>query len=87
MDQRRQNLIREQSSVYEIQVRGVISQHWLAYMGDLQMEVEGESSWATTTLTGTMIDQAELHGLLQKLYSLGLTILKVELLKDRQKEK
>ena len=31
-----------------------------------------------TTLTGTLTDQAALHGLLQTLYSLGLPLLTVE---------
>ncbi len=33
---------------------------------------------AVTTLTGTLTDQAALHGLLQTLYSLGLPLLTVE---------
>jgi hypothetical protein len=68
----------EQPALYEIQVQGVISQGWLDYFEDLQTSVEGEDGWATTTLTGWATDQAALVGLLQKLYNLGLVLLKVE---------
>jgi hypothetical protein len=68
----------EQPAVYEIQVQGVISQGWLDYFDDLKTSVEGEDGWAITTLTGCAVDQAALQGLLQKLYNLGLVLLKVE---------
>jgi hypothetical protein len=44
----------------------------------MQTTVIGEDGWAITTLTGRIMDQAALQGLLQKLYSLGLVLLKVE---------
>lgn len=69
----------EQPAVYQVQVQGLLSQHWLAdYFGEMQIGVEGEDGWAITTLTGRLIDQAALYGLLQKLYTLGLVLLKVE---------
>jgi hypothetical protein len=68
-----------QPAFYRVQVQGLLSQNWLAdYFDDLSVAVEGEDGWAVTTLSGYMIDQAALYGLLQKLYTLGLVLLKVE---------
>jgi hypothetical protein len=68
----------DQPASYSIQVQGLISQHWLHYFDEMQIQVNGEDGWAITTLTGTIVDQAALQGLLQKLYTLGLVLLKVE---------
>lgn len=68
----------EQTAIYQIQVQGMISQGWLDYLDGLEITVDGKDGWAITTLTGSMIDQAALHGLLQKLYTLGLVLIKVE---------
>ncbi len=67
-----------QSGIYEIQVQGLISQYWRGHFDGLTITVGGEDGWAITTLTGLVPDQAALQGLLQKLYSLGLVLLKVE---------
>jgi hypothetical protein len=68
----------DQPAIYEIQVQGLISQHWLNYFDELQIQVAGEDGWAITTLTGSIVDQAALQGLLQKLYTLGLVLIKIE---------
>ena len=77
MEEHRKRISLEQQGVYEIQVQGLISRGWLDYFDELQKRVEGEDGWAITTLTGCMTDQAALQGVLQKLYSLGLVLLKV----------
>ncbi len=68
----------EQPGFYKVQVQGVISEHYLAYLEDLDVTVDEIDGRAITTLTGVILDQAELHGLLQKIYSLGLVLLTVE---------
>lgn len=68
----------DQPAVYSIRVQGQVSQHWMNYLDDMQVSVEGEDGWAITTLTGPVIDQAALHGLLQKLYTLGLVLICIE---------
>ena len=79
MTVRPQRQFLDQPAFYQIQVQGLLSQNWLAdYFDDMHVAVEGEDGWAVTTLTGYMIDQAALYGLLQKLYTLGLVLLKVE---------
>jgi hypothetical protein len=74
----------DKAAWYEIQVQGLVSEHWLSYFSDMQVSAVGEDGWAVTTLTGPVYDQAMLHGLLQKLYTLGLVLLSVER-KDERK--
>jgi hypothetical protein len=68
----------DSAACYEIQVQGMVSEHWLSYFEEMQVAVVGEDGWAITTLNGMVYDQAMLHGLLQKLYTLGLVLIRVE---------
>jgi hypothetical protein len=63
---------------YEIQVQGRIGERWAHWFDGMQVTTQGEAQNATTTLTGTVADQAALLGLLQKLYTLGLPLLLVQ---------
>jgi hypothetical protein len=68
----------EQSGIYEIQVQGLISQHWMQYFEGFFTTVTGEDGWAVTILTGQVVDQAALQGILQHLYTLGLVLLSIK---------
>jgi hypothetical protein len=72
----------DQPATYQIQVQGLIAEGWLNCFDTLQSSVEGQDGWAVTTLTGSVLDQAALLGLLQNLYSLGMVLLRVERLDD-----
>jgi len=63
---------------YEIQVQGRIGERWVPWFEDMTVSAEDEAQFATTTLTGTVPDQAALLGLLQRLYTLGLPLLLVQ---------
>lgn len=63
---------------YEIEVQGRIGERWAHWFEDMSVSVQGEAHSAVTTLTGAVADQAALFGLLQKLYTLGLPLLRVE---------
>jgi hypothetical protein len=64
--------------IYKIQVQGRIGERWAHWFEDMNISAQGEAQSATTTLTGTVADQAALLGLLQRLYTLGLPLLLVE---------
>lgn len=72
-----------ESGIYEIQVQGLISQHWLGYFNRFSINVCGEDGWAVTTMTGEIVDQAALQGILQQLYTLGLVLLSVKRKEER----
>ncbi len=57
---------------YEIRVVGHLDDHWAVTLGDLDLvrHVDG-----TTSLTGPVLDQAQLHGLLARVRDLGVPLL------------
>ena len=67
-----------QPATYQIRVQGCLPDHWPDFFGHLQAEVENSGGETITTLSGTVADQAALHGILQALYALGLPILLVQ---------
>ena len=60
--------------VYELRVAGLLDQHWSAWFSGLTVTHQGDG---TTSLTGAVTDQAELHGLLAKIRDLGVTLISV----------
>jgi hypothetical protein len=78
MEEHPERIQLEQSGIYEIQVQGLISQHWLEYFDGFSTTVTGEDGWAVTTLTGRVVDQAALQGILQHLYTLGFVLLSIK---------
>ncbi|HEM61820.1 MAG TPA: hypothetical protein ENO24_05985 [Chloroflexi bacterium] len=61
----------------EIRVKGQINDHWSEWFEGLALTHAEEG---TTILSGLVVDQAALHGLLAKLRDLGLSILSVNAL-------
>lgn len=58
---------------YEIRIRGRVSDATLASFAGLSSEIEP----AETVLWGTVVDQAALHGILDRVRELGLELLEV----------
>lgn len=71
----------DQPAIYHIRVVGRLEEDWSDYLGGLTIEVhtDGEQP-AITCLTGSIADQAGLHGLLRRIRDLGLPLLMVECL-------
>jgi len=61
-------------ATYQLRVDGHLDQHWSPWFGDLTLTQESDG---TTSLTGVISDQAELHGLLSKIRDLGVTLISV----------
>ncbi len=59
---------------YELRIDGHLDEHWSAWFGDLTLS---RNTDGTTTLRGTMTDQAALHGVLAKVRDLGTTLISV----------
>jgi len=68
---------------YQIRVDGHLDDHWSAWFGDLTLAHESDG---TTSLSGAVADQAELHGLLRKVRDLGVTLISVEIIDPSDKE-
>jgi hypothetical protein len=67
-----------QPAAYQIKVQGCLPEHWPDFFGHLHAEDENCGGETISTLSGTVADQAALHGILQALYALGLPILLVQ---------
>jgi hypothetical protein len=60
------------SKVYEFRVEGHLDQHWASLLDGLCLRHDADG---TTTLTGEVVDQAQLHGFLARLRDLGAPLL------------
>lgn len=60
---------------YWIRVGGHLDEHWKPWFGDLTLTHESDG---TTSLSGVVCDQAELHGLLMRIRDLGVTLVSLE---------
>ena len=60
--------------VYEIQVEGTIAGRWTDWFEGLAIVI---NTTGNTTLSGSLIDQAALFGVLNKIHSLNLMLISV----------
>lgn len=69
----------DRPGTYEIKVPGRLDADWSEWFEDMTITVEcGDDGPTITTLTGVVVDEAALQGLLDRLYSLGLRLLSVK---------
>lgn len=64
--------------IYQIQVEGHLNLTWSAWFEELTLTHEADGS---TIVTGNIVDQATLHGILNKVRDLGLTLISVQRIK------
>jgi hypothetical protein len=62
------------SDTYEIRLKGHLDSRWSAWFDGLTLT---EQTDGTTVIHGSAIDQAALHGLLQKVRDIGLPLVSV----------
>ena len=70
-----------QPMVYQIRLKGHLGSQWTDWFGGLTVTLEDNGD---TLLTGPVIDQAALHGLLKKVRDLGLPLLSVNRVEHSQ---
>ncbi len=58
-------------TTYAIRVDGHLDDHWSAWLGDLDLTRDDDG---TTTITVSVADQAQLHGVLARLRDIGAVI-------------
>jgi hypothetical protein len=68
----------DDSAIYQIQVQGVLGLQWADYLGGLAISVDQGLQPPVTTLSGQVMDQASLVGIINGLYDLGFALLSVE---------
>jgi hypothetical protein len=60
--------------VYQIRIEGHLGGQWTDWFGGLSITLEDNGD---TLVTGPVVDQAALHGLLRKVRDLGMPLLSV----------
>ncbi len=70
-----------QSTVYQIRIKGHLGSQWTDWFGGLTLSLEDNGD---TLLTGPVVDQAALHGLLKKVRDLGMPLVSVSPVKPSQ---
>ena len=63
-----------QPVVYQIRLKGHLDSQWTDWFDGLTITLEEDGN---TLLSGPVIDQAALHGLLKKVRDLGMTLVSV----------
>ena len=66
--------------VYQIRVKGSISEKWSDWLDGLSIQPLENSE---TLLTGSIVDQAALYGILWKLRDLNLTLTSVGIIEEK----
>jgi hypothetical protein len=64
----------DESGLYEIRLKGHLNNRWANWFEGLTITLEEDGD---TLLTGPVIDQAALHGLLKKIRDLGMPLVSV----------
>ncbi|MGD8997889.1 MAG: hypothetical protein PVH80_07250 [Anaerolineae bacterium] len=67
-------MLESQPSIYEIKIKGRLGTHWSDWFEGLTITRAEDGS---TLLTGPVIDDSALHGLLKKVRDLGMPLISV----------
>jgi hypothetical protein len=63
-----------QPMVYQIRIKGHLGRQWTDWFGGLAITLEDNGE---TLLTGPVVDQAALHGVLKKVRDVGMPLLSI----------
>lgn len=61
-------------AIYRIRIQGQLDSQWADWFDEMTISLDEDGN---TLLTGQVIDQAALHGLLKKIRDLGLTLISI----------
>jgi hypothetical protein len=64
-----------QPMIYQIRIKGHLGSEWTDWFEGLTITREDNGD---TLLTGPVVDQAALHGLLKKIRDLGMTLISIQ---------
>ena len=73
----------DQQPCYEIRLKGHLEARWTEWFDGLAITLDENGN---TLLSGSLADQAALHGILKKVRDLGLTLLSVNSFEPDTKE-
>ena len=68
------NEVHSKSELYEIRIKGHLGERWINWFDGLTITLQDDG---VTLLSGPVVDEAALHGLLRKVRDLGMPLLSV----------
>ena len=68
--------------IYQIRLKGYLSQQWMDWFDGLTITLED----GNTLLSGPVVDQSALHGILKKVRDLGMPLLSVTSVRPERQE-
>ncbi len=71
------------TAYYEIRLQGQLNARWADWFDGMTITLDNNGD---TLLSGPVVDQAALHGILRKVRDLGLTLLSVNSVEPDRKE-
>lgn len=80
--ERKPNHASSQPAIYQIRIKGHLDSRWTDWFEGFTITLEENGN---TILTGAVVDQAALHGLLKKVRDLGMPLLSVNCVETWQK--
>jgi len=83
LDESARQKVSSQPKIYNIRIMGHLGSQWVDWFGGLTISLEENGD---TVLTGPVVDQAALHGLLKKVRDLGLPLLSVSVVDPGENE-
>jgi hypothetical protein len=73
-----------QLTVFKIRIRGYLDDQWIDWFGSMTITLEENGD---TLLTGPVVDQAALYGLLRKVRDLGMPLVSVNCVDTGQQDR
>ena len=74
-------LTKDRPKIYQIDVQGRLDESWSDYLQGMAITVEkGPDGLYVTKITGAVVDQGALHGVLNRIRDLNLPLLSVKLI-------
>ena len=83
-DEQRSNPETPQRTIYQFKIKGRLSQQWKDWFEGLTITLEEDGN---TLLSGAVIDQSALHGILKRIRDLGMPLLSVNPIVSDQESK
>jgi hypothetical protein len=71
----------QEAHEYQIRIQGRLDPRWSSWFNGLAVKLESEEP-LITSLTGTIVDQASLRGILTRIWNLNLSLISVNRLED-----
>jgi hypothetical protein len=76
-------MVDPKNKTYEIKLKGHLNESWADWFDEMSFTHQTDG---TTTLTGEIVDQSALHGVLKKVRDLGLPLISVNQVDPNLKE-